>query len=135
MPWNQGHNATIQRIRAAMEPKVHLVTVDELLVQTANNVSLHQQAFLYDSHEFAAALKPLAFSYAFQVLHAQSALYLECDYWIRDTLPAAIASLAKLECPTWQKGTVVIGDRVEALWLRGVETRTEHHGVSAMAKA
>jgi hypothetical protein len=95
IPWNPVHNTAVQNIRAMMEPKMHLVTADELLVQIASSVSLHQQAFLYDSHEFAAALKPLAFQYAFHALSAQSVLYLECDYWIRDTLPAAIASLAR----------------------------------------
>jgi hypothetical protein len=96
IPWNPVHKTAVQNIRAMMEPKMHLVTADELLVfQIASSVSLHQQAFLYDSHEFAAALKPLAFQYAFHALSAQSVLYLECDYWIRDTLPAAIASLAR----------------------------------------
>jgi hypothetical protein len=96
MAWNPVRNAAIRKIRARMvKPKMHLVTVDELLVHAASNASLHQQAFLFVRHEFAAALKPLAFQYAFQALRAQSVLYLECDYWIRDILPVAITSSAR----------------------------------------
>ena len=67
---------------------ITFVTINDLklLLRNQTDVYLEELAFKYNPLEFATSLKPLAFTYIFEVLHANQIIYLDSDVWVTSSI-------------------------------------------------